>query len=124
MSEDRISRRRMLKRIGAGAAIAWTAPVVTSMSTPAFAASGPCDCIGSPCAIGNCGPPGSQCSCANTADSGCQCFIPACLGPCQHDADCGPGFACAQDCCGPPTCAQFCGGSKVRRHQGRAWSRA
>src|SRR5437868_1836490 len=38
-----ISRRRMLKRIGAGAAVAWVAPVVTSIYTPAFAISGSCD---------------------------------------------------------------------------------
>lgn len=32
-----ISRRRMLKRIGAGAAVAWTAPILTSVRVPAFA---------------------------------------------------------------------------------------
>jgi hypothetical protein len=32
-----ISRRRMLKRIGAGAAVAWTAPIITSVRTPAWA---------------------------------------------------------------------------------------
>jgi len=65
-----ISRRRMLKRIGVGAAIAWTAPVLTSIHTPAFAASlGPCDwsvCVGL-CAAqndhGKCHgqPPGQYC---------------------------------------------------------------
>ena len=38
-----ISRRRMLKRIGAGAAVAWTAPVLTSIRTSAFGQS----CAGS-----------------------------------------------------------------------------
>jgi hypothetical protein len=45
-----ISRRRMLRRIGAGAAVAWTVPVLTSIRTPAFAATAPsCDwstCVG------------------------------------------------------------------------------
>jgi len=44
---NRVSRRRMLKRLGAGAAVAWTTPILTSAHTPAFAASpGPCreDC--------------------------------------------------------------------------------
>jgi CHRD domain-containing protein len=36
-----ISRRRMLKRIGAGAAIAWTAPIITSVRVPAFAQASP-----------------------------------------------------------------------------------
>ena len=48
--KEGISRRKMLKRIGAGAAIAWTAPVLTSIKTPAFAQS-PCekDCGGNDC---------------------------------------------------------------------------
>jgi hypothetical protein len=37
VSDDGISRRKMLKRIGAGAAVAWTAPILTSVQTPAFA---------------------------------------------------------------------------------------
>jgi hypothetical protein len=32
-----LSRRTMLKRIGAGTAIAWSAPVLSSLRTPAFA---------------------------------------------------------------------------------------
>ena len=31
-----ISRRRMLKRIGTGVAVAWTVPVITSIETPRF----------------------------------------------------------------------------------------
>ena len=37
--KDPISRRVMLKRIGAGAAVAWTVPVLTTIRTPAFAGS-------------------------------------------------------------------------------------
>lgn len=36
-SGSRISRRRMLKRIGAGAVVAWSAPIISSLRTPAFA---------------------------------------------------------------------------------------
>jgi hypothetical protein len=123
MSEDRISRRRMLKRIGTGAAVAWTAPVITSIAAgPAYAATATCGCLSDPC-LNACGAPGQGCLCAHTTNSGCACFIPACLGPCANDSDCGAGFACVQTCCGPPTCAQFCAGSRVR-HSGRAWSRA
>jgi extensin-like protein len=38
-SRDGISRRKMLKRIGAGAAVVWTAPILTSVRVPAYAAS-------------------------------------------------------------------------------------
>ncbi|MGH2557363.1 MAG: CHRD domain-containing protein [Actinomycetota bacterium] len=37
-----ISRRRMLKRVGAGAAVAWTAPILMSVRVPAFAQSPVC----------------------------------------------------------------------------------
>jgi hypothetical protein len=37
-----ISRRRMIKRIGAGAAVAWTSPILMSVKVPAFAQSPVC----------------------------------------------------------------------------------
>ena len=40
-----ISRRRMIKRLGAGAAVAWTAPVLLSVKTPAFSASPACHAV-------------------------------------------------------------------------------
>ena len=36
-AESKISRRSMLKRLGAASAVAWTAPVITSIKVPAFA---------------------------------------------------------------------------------------
>jgi hypothetical protein len=39
--ENGISRRRLIKRIGTGAAVAWTAPILTSLRVPAFAQSPP-----------------------------------------------------------------------------------
>jgi hypothetical protein len=69
--KDAVSRRRMLKRIGAGAAVAWTAPVLTSLRAPAFAQASPvCDwsvCVGLCAATnieGKCsdgGVPGQEC---------------------------------------------------------------
>src|SRR2546422_11153148 len=53
-----LSRRKMLKRIGAGAAIAWTTPILSSVHTPAFAQASPhCglyDCHNAPPVIGCC----------------------------------------------------------------------
>lgn len=40
-SESRVSRRTALKRIGAAGAVAWAAPVISSLTTPANAASPP-----------------------------------------------------------------------------------
>ena len=36
-----ISRRRMLRRLGAGVAVAWTAPILTSVQVPAYAQTTP-----------------------------------------------------------------------------------
>jgi len=40
-----ISRRQMLQRIGAGAAVAWTAPVLMTVKSPAFAQSPSCHLV-------------------------------------------------------------------------------
>ena len=91
-----ISRRRMLKRIGVGAAVAWTAPVLTSIHTPAFAASlGPCDwsvCVGLCAATnikGKCddgGNPGLECQ-AKCSDlcGGHPPHVCTCPGACNPD---------------------------------------
>src|SRR5438046_3101463 len=78
--KEGISRRKMLKRIGAGAAIAWTAPVLTSIRTPAFAAGSPgCpdSCAGGD--FGPCSPPSSGCS-SGSCEGGLGCFA-------QHDVE-------------------------------------
>jgi len=122
MSEERISRRRMLKRVGAGAAIAWTALIITSVTArPAFAQSPTCDCISDPCS-NECGPPGAGCLCAEPTRGGCACFIPICLDVCADDSDCPAGQLCVIDCCGG-ACAELCSGSSGRRRKGRAWSK-
>src|SRR5439155_7680230 len=121
VQKDGISRRRMLKRIGAGAAIAWTAPIVTSLHTPAFAATGGGKCAGSGCA--GCGPiltgnPGcSTGSC--TGNLGCfvslntegactsfQNIFCSCLSPCSSSSDCSNGdqCLCSNNGCGGSFC--------------------
>ena len=130
----RISRRRMLKRIGAGAAVAWSAPIITSLHTPAFAASGG-SCSG--CAPFDCNNPAftcqnpscpwcvqklsGACSCANSVEWNVNGFG---LPPiCASDADCvqflGPNSVCitmAADCdaVGNVGCAA-CQGSRAPR---------
>ena len=40
-----ISRRRLIKRLGAGAAVAWSAPVLMSVKVPAFSQSPSCHLV-------------------------------------------------------------------------------
>ena len=119
VSEDGIPRRKMLKRIGAGAAVAWTAPILTSIRAPAFAQSprNPCppeSCPGNPCQSGAC-----------TQDLGCfihgpdtegnshcyQNIFCSCVSPCSSSADCGPGQFCQPNtgCGAGGVCLDCCG---------------
>jgi hypothetical protein len=114
-----ISRRKMIKRIGAGAAIAWTAPVLTSIRTPAFAQGSPgggCDCdINNPCNVAiPCNNNDPNCNCwVNAAHNVCLCgsFVQFCgdCGSCPggSDGECPSGSHCVDTCCGF-TCAPAC----------------
>lgn len=124
---DGISRRRMLKRIGAGAAVAWSAPILTSIRTTAFAQyDNPCPDTGcpgenfEPC-TGN--PPGCQsgsctedlgCFKADDAEERCHCFqniFCSCVQACSDSSDqCPPGQFCLQSSgCGGGVCVNCCG---------------
>ncbi len=125
-----ISRRRMLKRIGAGAAIAWSAPILTSIKTPAFAygpeapcdpgnpCSNPCN-IAIPCKNGN-----PACNCWVRVDGqGCWCGdLDLCVNhtACSSNADCRSSEKCIENCCGK-LCYKPCGASaSARRPKGGA----
>lgn len=114
---DRISRRKMLKRMGAGAAVVWTAPVVMSLQAPAFAAlsvvcppeTGCSSCVDN----GGCrdGPPG--CFKGLSTEGECLCFVNAhCSGlmPCSSSSECSPGWhcICPQNGCGMSLCVPCC----------------
>lgn len=118
---ERISRRRALKRIGAaGAAVAWSAPLLSSLRTPAFAQASP------RCREGfSCGGDFETCSdspfcvCTSTVD-GAECLDTNCTGlgvGCTTNDQCetlvGPGARCqpaGTGCCGNQ-CIAACGGS-------------
>jgi hypothetical protein len=128
-SEGRgLSRRAALKGVGAGAALAWTAPAVLSVGNEAFAAGSadrcptcaPYTCTGADAACGT--PP---CHCAQRAEDGaCVCYDnsglcapPGSPNPCATDADCvALGFTtcftlngCEQNGCGSTTfCSNAC----------------
>jgi hypothetical protein len=108
--ENRLSRRSALKRIGAGAAIAWSAPVMLSVGARANAGSGaPC---GTPAICGGGSPtlcaPGDDPQCVQGARDGVcvDCHFPngACFN-CTTNEECEgvlgvPGSVCSDvNCC-------------------------
>src|SRR2546425_12720425 len=117
----------MLKVIGAGAAIARSTPILTSLRAPPFAQGSrgkfdPCD-PGETCAACNVAQAcegNSNCNCwLLSQDNGgtctCQFFVQFCgqfadcpNGQSDCDSQLGPGFACVQTCCGN-TCTPKCG---------------
>lgn len=107
-----VSRRRMLKRIGAGAAIVWSAPVLTSLRVPAFAQGVSPSCACTSCDDFACGASGpfDSCFCTTAAEGGCFCreihsvtFFPE---TCTDDTPCPPGWRCVctglGNVCRPP----------------------
>ena len=119
MAGRRISRRRMLQNIGVASAVAWTAPIVTSIGSKAFAA-GSSTCQGNDWSCGQ-----ELIICGNGGDLGlCVCDLnengsPVCWADylcgsqyakaCTSNADCAntPYPVCLQTCCGQ-TCAPLC----------------
>jgi hypothetical protein len=128
--QGRISRRRMIKRLGAATAVAWTAPVLSTVgATPAFAQPTPCpDCVaaGQPrdvhCIQSEqfpCGeePTGNPCACLRTTEN--TCFCHSChrcpgLTICTSSSQCPAGWQCAISCCSQADnefrCLPPCGG--------------
>lgn len=128
--EAGVSRRRMLKRIGAGAAIAWTAPILTSIRTPAFAQYG-CDCPPWSCTKQQLCDNGCPCAPHHGNGGPCVCWSSGiCNAPgggpiCATDADCafeGPTFVCGDidpdcQCDGNVACLDTTGCTSSRRQR-------
>jgi hypothetical protein len=124
--QDRISRRRMIKRLGAATAVAWTAPILSTLGSPALAqlapcygrtCTEPCPTFGPEC--GADGPPGNPaCIClpAKGPQGEDTCFCHGCVcgctgAVCTTSAQCPAGWGCIRSCC-PGTefqCAPPCG---------------
>jgi hypothetical protein len=106
VTDERVSRRRLLKRAGLGAAAFGAGSMLTAQSATAVPHHGDQACIDA----GGCGVCGGQlecggfgCYCITTVDSCCFCafgFVTcASLQPCHHSSDCPPGWACLRSCC-------------------------
>jgi hypothetical protein len=125
--KNRISRRGMLKRLGAGAAVAWSAPIISSLRTPAFAQYALCrgetfecggpftECGGTPCGEGPC-----VCDVDLEGNEFCwDNYRCASSHACSSNSDCadlGATWRCVTSCCNfippehtPGSCAPPCG---------------
>ena len=114
---SRISRRKALKRIGAGAAVAWTAPVLSSLRSPAFASTSPDRCTWScdPFVELSCGrcASGPFCRCNKTTEGDVFCWdgcTPCGTTPtCTSSSTCPAGYRCIPDnCCAATICLPPC----------------
>ena len=112
MHPEGVARRDVLKRLGVAAGVAWAAPVLTTIQTPAAAAdvgtpNNP-ECAGATCASFTPCSTNVDCVCGSVAGGGGIC-VPgstACesLQPCDNLV-CPPGSVCSVDsCCGDPVC--------------------
>ena len=127
----RISRRRLIKRMGIGTAVAWLTPVVTSFGSHADAACVECadpycdwTCGGqlNQCGQG-CGPLGAA-YCSRDVDGNCFCWedeFCSEISDCSQNSDCPPGYACIPNtCCGVSKCFPACGmGPRSRVRHGK-----
>ena len=115
---QQISRRKALKRIGvAGAAAAWSAPLISSLRTPAFAASPRC---GEPPCGTACGFPGDfvvcgdDCICVETVEGTCACIqFDVGFDNCTSSSDCGADVVCVKGTCRGDLCQPLCGSGTV-----------
>jgi hypothetical protein len=119
-----VSRRRMLKRIGLGGAIAWSAPVLSSLRTPAFGAS-PVPCVDTDwichdpiqeCGTSPCQTQPSVCVCDKDVEGNPFCWNNYCCDApgaiaCSSSTQCSSGWRCVTDCCQftRGACAPPCG---------------
>jgi hypothetical protein len=112
VTTNEVSRRSALKRLGAGAAVAWSVPTLLSLNAVASASPVPHpECVGATCATFiACSSANPDCVCVTTDDGGfCVPGSTSCAGlaPCPGgtSAECPSGSHCAVDtCCGSGVC--------------------
>jgi hypothetical protein len=111
LADAGISRRRLLGRMGLSVAAGTVLlPAVSSIVAPHPAEAQSACSAGVACDPTSC--PGTNCFCTLTTEGGTFCWqdqfcsdVPACTS----SADCAPGFACVDSCCGPFFCFPPCG---------------
>jgi hypothetical protein len=120
-TEQGISRRTLLKRVGAGAVIAWSAPIISSFGSKALAGlpgrcNAPCGAI-TLCAVNRFGDVDGSCGCSADTEGRCDCWAnvfctDVCV--CSTSADCPAGWRCIPGTgCGDQVCIPACGQSAI-----------
>lgn len=124
-SEQRVSRAGALKYMGAGAAIAWAAPMIMTGTAEAATANKTCarNVAATDTACGVCQSQqpcgGSGCTCVIAVTGCCFCHQPqSCdLVVCKNNGNCPPGWNCAYTCCGGKLCVPPCGAAPAVPHR-------
>ena len=113
-----VTRRKLLKRAGVGAAVVGAGSMVTAVTAGAAVNPSPETCIhaGGCFACGDQPHCGTCCSCVITVEGCCLCHefvFCADAHPCHTSTQCPPGWACAHTCCfgGDPICVPQCTGN-------------
>jgi hypothetical protein len=98
-----LSRRSLLRRMGAAAAAVTVMPAISSViAPPAYAQASAAGCpTPDTCQTFSCA---GGCACVPTTEGTTVCIVPTCVAPCTTTADCPPGTVCfTLGCCGPAT---------------------
>jgi hypothetical protein len=119
-SANSVSRRTMLKRFGIAGAVAWVTPVISSLNTPAYAATSGLCSNGFTCGDTPTPCDGAGCFCSTT-DQGTACADGNVLCPdrqtCAAGEGCPAGEVCViNSCCGVPVCLSLCGSARSGAH--------
>lgn len=117
MTEEQLSRSKLLKRAGAGAVVLGAGSLISAAPALAGKASTKCATVahnGADSACGVCAGQvdcGNGCFCVIDVKGCCWCHQPTtCDRPCNSKKQCPAGWDCAYTCCGPtPVCVPPCG---------------
>jgi hypothetical protein len=109
-TQARLSRRGLIKGVGAGTALAWSAPTILGVGSQAFAGSPTCPSPCTDCFSISCGVQSSVCgnNCLCSIDTEDNCFCAQNVfgsGECTTSADCEANERCMN------ICARNCAGT-------------
>ncbi len=111
-SETRVTRGKLLKRAGVGAAVLGAGSLVTATgSSAALKTSAVCVSVG--CGYDTCPGGNGCCYCTINTEGCCNCFddvFCAALKTCVSSSQCPPGWGCQANTCGQAgVCVPHCG---------------
>lgn len=112
VSQERVSRRRLLKRAGVGAAALGAGSMITA-GTASAKLSTSAICVSVGCGYDTCPGGNGCCYCTVNTEGCCNCFDDqTCSGlkACVSSSQCPPGWGCQANTCGQSgVCVAHCG---------------